>query len=518
MDTRGHKELVIAADDEFTLQRCGCWLAEICAPGNLFFLSGDLGVGKTTLARAFIQALDAPDTVVPSPSFTLVQPYDTIKGELLHVDLYRISQAEEVYELGLTDPSTDDATGTTTEPIMVIEWPENGASVLRQPDYTVEISQVENTDRRRLRITAKAQAPIDALAEMQAREERLVRFLANAGWPAGEVGRLQIAGDASTRRYERLARADDTAVLMDWRAGPDGPPVVAGQSYSQRAHLAEAADVYCRISRHLAQCKIGVPQIYRADEPQGFVLLEDLGVKTLEKMAHENDADLPAFYLEAVETLMHLHQMPAPDFLPAYDANVMAIETSLFLDWYLLNRGIDVTAPARQQWMDIWRGLVRFSDSESKVCVLRDYHSVNLLWQPHKQGRHRVGVIDVQDALAGPAAYDLVSLLQDARIDVSTAIFEQCLAHYTNYRFDADANADWQFREACALLGLQRNLKIAGIFVRLALRDNKPQYLTHLPRILAYVQANLVHEAAAPVRRWLETHAPNWADDPGELR
>ena len=522
MDTGDQSDLVIDADNEFALQRCACWLAEICQRGDLFFLSGDLGVGKTTLARAFIQALDDPDTVVPSPSFTLVQPYDTLKGALLHVDLYRITQPDEVYELGLTDHQADHQKGDQTEPIMLVEWPEIGSHVLRRPDFTVAISQIGTSERRRLRITAKTPARLEPLAALHARETRLVTFLSNAGWSGENATRRQIAGDASTRRYERLHRTNEkpeTAVLMDWHAGPDGPPVVDGQSYSKRAHLAEAADTYCRISRHLADYAVGVPQIYSADEGEGFVLLEDLGTRTLEVMAHENDDDLPAFYLEAVETLIHLHGMGAPDFLRAYDSDVMAVETGLFLDWYLPDRGIEIAQPARQQWMDMWRALARLSDSAPPVCVLRDFHSVNLLWQPHKQGRHRVGVIDVQDALAGPPAYDVVSLLQDARIDVPRPVFDRCLKHYVRRRFDTETDAARRFREAFAILGLQRNLKIAGIFVRLALRDNKPQYRAHLPRILDYVQTNLAHEAAAPVRVWLETHAPDWAarmNDPQE--
>ena len=525
MDTGDQSDLVIDADNEFALQRCACWLAEICRPGELFFLSGELGVGKTTLARAFIQALSDADRVVPSPSFTLVQPYDTVKGALLHVDLYRISQPDEVYELGLTDHHTNDPAGAQVEPIMLVEWPEHGAHVLRRPDFTVAITQIGTSDRRRLRITAKTPARLEALAAIHARETRLVTFLANAGWSGETATRRQIAGDASTRRYERLHRTDEkpeTAVLMDWRAGPDGPPVVDGQSYSKRAHLAEAADAYCRISRHLADCAVGVPHIYKADEGDGFVLLEDLGTRTLDVMARENDDDLPAFYLEAIETLIHLHKAGAPDFLHAYDGDVMAVETGLFLDWYLPDRGLEIAAPARRQWMDMWHALARLSDSEAPVCVLRDFHSVNLLWQPHKQGRHRIGVIDVQDALAGPAAYDVVSLLQDARIDVPRPVVDRCLNHYVERRFGAETDAEAgarRFREAFALLGLQRNLKIAGIFVRLALRDNKPQYRAHLPRILNYVETNLRHEAAAPVRRWLETHAPDWADrthDPQE--
>jgi tRNA threonylcarbamoyl adenosine modification protein YjeE len=515
MDTGDQSDLVIDADNEFALQRCACWLADLCRPGDLFFLTGELGVGKTTLARAFIQALGDQETVVPSPSFTLVQPYDTLKGALLHVDLYRISQPDEVYELGLTDHQAGHQKGGQTEPIMLIEWPEHGDHVLRRPDFTVAIAQIGASNRRQLRITAKTPARLEALSASYAREIRLVTFLANAGWSGDTATRLQIAGDASTRRYERLHRDGDkseTAVLMDWRAGPDGPPVVDGQSYSKRAHLAEAAEVYCRVSRYLSNCAVGVPQIYKADEGEGFVLLEDLGTQTLEVMALENDVDLPAFYLEATETLIHLHGACAPDFLSTYDSDVMAIETSLFLDWYLPDLGIEIDDSARLQWTEMWRALARFSDSEPQVCVLRDFHSVNLLWQPHKQGRHRVGVIDVQDALAGPAAYDVVSLLQDARIDVPRPVSDRYLNHYVERRFGADAGSARRFREAFAILGLQRNLKIAGIFVRLALRDNKPQYRAHLPRILNYVQTNLAHEAAAPVRRWLETHAPDWED------
>ena len=254
---------------------------------------------------------------MPSPSFTLVQPYDTLKGALLHVDLYRITQPDEVYELGLTDHQANLQKGAQTEPIMLVEWPEIGSHILRRPDFTVTISQIGSSERRRLHITAKTPARLEPMAALHTRETHLVTFLANAGW-SGENATAVKLPVMLQRRYERLHRTNEkpeTAVLMDWHAGPDGPPVVDGQSYSKRAHLAEAADAYCRISRHLADCAVSVPQIYKADEGDGFVLLEDLGTRTLDVMANENDDDLPAFYLEAMETLIHLHKADAPDFL-----------------------------------------------------------------------------------------------------------------------------------------------------------------------------------------------------------
>ena len=507
MEPGDHTTLSIEADDVFATQRCANWLAGICQQGDTIFLTGELGAGKTTLARAFIQALTTVDTNVPSPSFTLVQPYDTAKGPLFHADLYRIAYAEEVFELGLSDAEA--------ERITLIEWAERAEQLLGEPDFHIRIVHRGTDDRRRIDIAARTPARLQELADMLRREKSLLAFLADAGWMGETITRMQIAGDASTRRYERLDRAGNTAVLMDWCAGPDGPAIFDGKSYSQLAHLAEAVPTYCRVSRHLAGLGIGVPEILSADEPRGFVLLEDLGTQTLDIVSAEDasdeEDDLSPFYLEAVETLVHLHGHAAPDFLHNYDGGVMAVETSLFLDWYLPHQNIEVSAAARAQWMDIWQSIADIFTGTSPVCVLRDFHSVNLLWRPHKQGRHRVGVIDVQDALAGPAAYDLVSLLQDARIDVADALSTRFIGHYIARRFGDDAPAGENFRMQYAVLGLQRNLKIAGIFIRLAARDNKWKYLAHLPRIITYIEKNLRHEAAAPVRQWLTTHAPDWA-------
>jgi aminoglycoside/choline kinase family phosphotransferase len=206
---------------------------------------------------------------------------------------------------------------------------------------------------------------------------------------------------------------------------------------------------------------------------------------------------------------LHLHAQDAPDFLPAYDGAVQAIETSLFTDWYLPYCGVTPDATAKAEWRAIWQKLGDDLAATNQVAVLRDYHSVNLIWRDQAQARHRIGLIDVQDALKGHAAYDLASLIYDARIDVAESRRDAALAHYLTRRFGDDQKARDDFTAALAICAMQRNLKIAGIFIRLAQRDGKPSYLGHMPRIIAYLRTHLDAPALKPVADWLVAHAPH---------
>ena len=487
----------ISVDSEAETQSLAARLAALCRAGDLIGLHGDLGAGKTAFARGFIQALCGRDVQVPSPSFTLVQPYEANGIDIIHADFYRLGDASEVEPLGLLD--------TLAEAITLVEWPERGAGVLPQTDFDIYLHATGELTARRIEITANGDATRLASLHNAGRAREIDSFLVQAGWDRAQ--RRALAGDASTRRFERLTQDGHAAILMDWQKAPDGPPVYDGKSYSQMVHLADAAPAYCRISRHLADIGLGVPEIIAADETQGFVLLEDLGDMSLDRLPAENRA--PA-YFEAIETLLHLHAQPAPDFLPLYDGPVQAIEAALFCDWYLPYIGHHPDATARGEFMEIWQALGnRLLSDTAPVLVLRDFHSVNLMWRAEKQARYRLGLIDVQDALTGHPAYDLMSLLQDARIDVAPEQAARSLRHYTARRFGSEArNADSAaFETACAIAATQRNLKIAGIFVRLAQRDGKPGYLAHLPRILAYLQHGLANPALADMADWLRRHA-----------
>ena len=505
-ETQNHFSFV-AADEAATL-RCAGWLAQILAAqsearqaGLLVSLEGDLGTGKTAFARGLIQARCGAATLVPSPSFALVQPYEDTAPPIWHADLYRLGEASEVEELGLLEALADH--------ICLVEWAARADGLLPQADVRVRLSEDEN-NARRISIGA-APDIITALQMAAAREAALVGFLAAAGWQG--AARCALAGDASTRRYERLSQTGKEGVLMDWAKGPDGPAIYDGRPYSRVAHLAEAMPAYCRMVDWLGAHGFCAPSLWARDEENGFALMQDFGDRHI---ANDAGIDRAVFYHEAIATLLHLHKQPPADFLPAYDGAVQAVEVSLFLDWFFPYRGIEVSAAAREDFLAFWQETGDVLAAHAPVTVLRDYHSVNLLWREDAQARFRIGLIDVQDALAGHAAYDVASLLCDARVDVAPEYETQGLAQYMAARFGADAGARADFEAAYALCLMQRNLKIAGIFVRLAERDKKPGYLRHLPRILGYLDKALAHQALAPMAAWLATHAPNVLEGPDD--
>ncbi|MCH1568177.1 MAG: tRNA (adenosine(37)-N6)-threonylcarbamoyltransferase complex ATPase subunit type 1 TsaE [Alphaproteobacteria bacterium] len=487
--------------DEAASARLAGWLAVLIDTPKLIFLNGDLGAGKTAFARGFIRARCGQATDVPSPTFALIQPYqnDTAHLPILHADLYRLADPQEIDELGLSDALADH--------ICLVEWPQNGHGVL--PEADIKVSLTPQDTGREIIIEAEA-ALCKSLEKAAARDAELEAFLAATDWH--DAVRAPLAGDASTRRYERIYRktenqqdSQDNAVLMDWPAMPDGPPIYDGQPYSRVAHLAEAMPRFTDMVTWLRAAGLAAPALFAHDQARGFALLEDFGDRN---PANDATLDRAVFYYEAVENLLHLHSQPAPDFLPPYNGAVQAVETSLFVDWYLPWRGIAIDDAAKRDWQAVWRKLGDALMSDDKVAVLRDYHSVNLLWRDHAQARHRIGLIDVQDALSGSPAYDLASLIFDARIDVPADFRENMLAHYMR-RFGDDAARADKFRAALSLCTVQRNLKIAGIFVRLAERDGKPAYLKHMPRIIGYLTQALEAPALKPVADWLNAHAPS---------
>lgn len=485
----------VAADEAATL-RCAAWLAGLAQAGWLVVLEGDLGAGKTAFARGLIQAKCGAQTQVPSPSFTLVQPYEAASPPILHADFYRLAAAQEVEELGILDALETHC--------CVIEWAERADDLLPAPNVHVRLAHQPNAPDAR-RIDIKAAPPIiAALTTRAARDAALSDFLENADW--GQAERRPLAGDASTRRYERLSQNGQSAVLMDWAKGPDGPPIYDGKPYSRVARLAEAMPAYCRMVDWLVAHDLAAPIILARDEATGFALMEDFGDSHL---ANDTTLDRDVFYHEAVANLLHLHGQPAADFLSPYDGAVQAVEAGLFTEWFLPSRGVEPDAAASADWQALWRKLGDALYAQSTtVSVLRDYHSVNLIWRPTAQARYRVGLIDVQDALAGHPAYDLASLLCDARIDVDADLAAHFKQAYCDQRFGDDQKARAAFDAAYAICAVQRNVKIAGIFVRLAQRDNKPGYLRHLPRVLGYVKTHLAHPALAGIADWLAQHAP----------
>jgi N-acetylmuramate 1-kinase len=320
------------------------------------------------------------------------------------------------------------------------------------------------------------------------RGERIRAFLAQAGW--AHVPRRPLAGDASFRRYERLEAPGRRAVLMD------APPPQ------------EDVRPFLAVARLLQKLELSAPEILAEEVEAGLLLLEDFGDHTYTRLLADG-GDEAALYRLAVDVLIALHRRFEPALgvgLPPYDAARLLAEAALLVDWYLPAVAGAPTAPAlREEYLAMWRAMVPLAGALPATLVLRDYHVDNLMLLEGRTGLAACGLLDFQDAVIGSPAYDLVSLLEDARRDVSadlaTALSERYLA-----AFSTVDRAD--FATAAAVLAAQRNCKILGIFTRLCVRDGKPQYLVHTPRLWRLVERDVSHPALTPLRRWLDRHIP----------
>lgn len=464
--------------------------------GDVIALSGPLGAGKTTFARALVTRLGG-EGEVPSPTFALMQRYETKRLTLTHCDFYRL-EPSELDELGL-----EDALG---EGVVLIEWPERAERWLPSDRLDIAMDETATPNLRRIVLTGHGawEARLDHL-------RALGQFLDRT--PYAETGASYLQGDASTRSYARLVLPDRSAVLMNSPRQPDGPPIRDDKPYSALVHLAEDVAPFVAVSGALRERGLSAPAVYAFDLDQGFLILEDLGDRVFGSEIGK-ERRLAELYGPAVDVLVALARKPPPELLPieghapyrlpAYDTEAMLTETSLLIDWFWpALHGKPAPEALREEYFGLWRPLLAQAAKDDPGWVLRDYHSPNLMWLPSREGIKRVGILDFQDALRGPLAYDLVSLLQDARLDVPEALERDELARYCAARnaqsqhFSSD-----QFRALYATLGAQRNSKILGIFARLAKRDGKRGYLAHIPRVARYLERDLAHPALAELRRF----------------
>lgn len=307
-------------------------------------------------------------------------------------------------------------------------------------------------------------------------------FLAANGWGGAEI--LPLAGDASFRRYFRVVHGDRQAVLMD------APP--------------EHEDVgpFIALAEHLDTLGLSAPQSHAVDRTGGLLLLEDFGDRLVGPLLRAGAEEETPIYRDAIKLLARLAEQRVPVGLPPYDMAVLRREIGLFPEWYAPAVDLDIDA---EGWAKAWgEVLPRVADPRPPVLVLRDYHVDNIILLD-REGLKRLGLLDFQDALAGHPAYDLVSLLQDARRDVSPALEAEMLEAYAAEAGIADVDA---FRADYEILGAQRNTKILGIFTRLWKRDGKRNYLPFQPRVWGYLERNLRHPALAPVAEWFEDNVP----------
>src|SRR3569832_2404358 len=325
------------------------------APGDLITLSGDLGAGKSTFARAFVRHAAGDETIeVPSPTFTLMQAYDLPRFRLLHADLYRITNADELAELGF-DELREGA-------VTLLEWPDRAAASLPPDrlDVALTLAPEKGPTVRHVRVTGYG-----IFASRAERMARMRAFLETSGF--ADAMRRRIQGDASTRSYERLTRGDTSYIFMNSPRRPDGPPVRDGKPYSAIAHLAESVTPFIAMARGLTARGFSGPKIFAADREAGLIVLEDLGNELVVK----GDPPVPIEerYAVAADVLAALHGMDLPNLLPVeagldyqlpgYDMDALLIEAELLLDWYLPKFNATISSAARENFLRHWQAALK---------------------------------------------------------------------------------------------------------------------------------------------------------------
>jgi tRNA threonylcarbamoyl adenosine modification protein YjeE len=495
----------LALPNETATARLMADLALLVGPGDVITLSGDLGAGKTAAARAMIRYLSGDEALeVPSPTFTLMQGYDLPSYPVIHADLYRVNDPGELEEIGLS-PLPEGA-------VALIEWPERAGGALPADRIDIALSHrpALGSAARAAEITGYGEAAAQVI-----RLEQLCRFLDDSGYM--EADRRRMPGDASTRSYARLMREGGSFILMNAPRRPDGPPIYNGKSYSAAVHLAEDVKPFVAIDNGLRAYGFSAPAIHHGDLETGFLITEDFGTASF--VDGSPPAPITERYQAATDVLSTLHQVALPEVLPltaeshyeipVFDVDAQLVEVGLMPQWYLPDRGVELTEAAHAEFSAMWRDLLAITTTVPRTWVLRDFHSPNLIWLEQRTEIARVGIIDFQDAMLGPAAYDLVSLLQDARIDVPETLELTMLTRYIRARRAADIAFDpAAFAELYAIMSAQRNTRLLGTFARLNRRDGKPQYLRHQPRIWTYLNRSLAHPSLAALRQWFEAMVP----------
>jgi N-acetylmuramate 1-kinase len=466
--------------------------------GDVVALKGDLGAGKTALARAIIRSLAGDETLdVPSPTFTLLQSYET-RLPVAHFDLYRLGSPAELDELGFAEQAA--------EAVTLVEWPERAGD--RLPADAIEIA-LEHEGQGRL---AHISAPQAALARLQ-RSLDIRDFLERSGWPG--TRRTYLAGDASARSYETVSLPGrQLVVLMNSPPLVLGPPVRGDKAYAEIAHTARTVSAFVAVDRLLHDAGFAVPEIYAEDLDRGLLVIENLGSGSF---TAPDGTPVPGRYAAAAELLAAMHGRPWPHeaeaapgvthVIPPFDRAAMLIEVDLLLDWYVpATKGREASREERAGFAKVWNAALDSIAGCETTLMLRDIQAPNFIWRDDRKGFDRLGLIDFQDALIGPSAYDVASLAMDARVTMPQHVEQQTVEAYVRARQGAGAFDRDAFELAYATMAAQRNSKILGIFVRLHRRDGKPVYLKHLPRIRDYLRRALAHPALTEMRDFYERH------------
>ncbi|BBE73349.1 tRNA (adenosine(37)-N6)-threonylcarbamoyltransferase complex ATPase subunit type 1 TsaE [Oharaeibacter diazotrophicus] len=491
-------ETVVVADEAGTT-RLAEDVAAILAPGDVIALSGDLGMGKSAFARALLRALAADDVLeVPSPTFTLVQTYETRRLAVAHFDLYRLGDAGELDEIGFDEAIRAGAA--------LVEWPDRAAGRLPRGTVHVTISPGEACDGRVFRFEGD-----DAGFAARFARSRRVRALLDAAGLAG-ARRRHVQGDASARSHERATAPDGRSLMvMTWPKRPAQPPLLDGLSYPDLVHVTDDPLKFVAVSALLEARGFRAPVVRAYDPDHRLLVQDDLGAEGI----LADGRPVPERYLAAAELLAEKDAETWPDVaplpdgggvaIPAFDTRAMTVELSLAPDWYVRHvSGADCPPEDRTEFVALWAPLVGRLQRAERGLVLRDVHSPNLTWLGGSDRRRRLGLIDHQDAMIGPAVYDLTSLATDVRVDVPPELAAAIRDRYCAVRAERGPYDRAAFDEAFALVSAQRNTKILGGFARSAVRDGKTTYLGHLPRVRRLLAEALEHPVLAPLKLWYE--------------
>jgi aminoglycoside/choline kinase family phosphotransferase len=291
---------------------------------------------------------------------------------------------------------------------------------------------------------------------------------------------LPLAVDASNRRYFRLP----SCLLMD------APPP---EENTRQFHM---------IAELLQSTGLTVPKIFATDHHHGFLLIEDLGALSY-RTALDKDISEECLYSETMKALAHLHITLSDNTLalPSYDLDLFLDRAGLFLKWYDHSLSHDAQQEFRGLWSDVYKRQPQLPHS----LMMRDVMVDNLFWLPERAGMNRCGFIDFQDGLWGPVTYDLVSLLEDARRDISPRFAQQMIDLYLNSVPHLSRDDFWR---SYSLWGAQRSTRILGVFSRLAKRDGKPHYLAHLPRVWTYLKRDLEDPSLKALKTWFKQVMP----------
>lgn len=429
--------------DENATTELGVQLARVLQPGDTILLKGSVGAGKSHLARAIIQARLGYPEDVPSPTYTLVQTYQEAQADIFHADLYRLSDTSEFVELGL-----DDAFSSA---ICLVEWAERLGKDAPHGALVLELTMQNNG---RLAAFSSDASRWDKVARAIER----AGFLIDAGWSGAE--QAIIAGDLSSRSYQRLSRDGQRGVLMD-----------AGRDVSSVSSFLE-------ISAWLTKNGYSAPNPIAQAQSKGLLLLDDFGDQQLS--AHPDVDELMGLCLKLLADI----RTKAPPNLPCPSAYEL-VEMTQLAEHY---PGADATVLSG--FRKVLLGCIESVTSGVQPTVsLRDFHADNIMWLGDKDGIQRLGLLDFQDAFLVHPVYDLVSLLTDARRDVSRSVRQSLIVEYAQITGD-DLE---ELQKAFAIFSVQRNLRILGIFTRAALELGKPHHVPNLPRVYAYLAEALRH-------------------------